>query len=53
MTKFNAKNERTKRRYLHYLKNAKGNGDAVVDGAMQALQTRNPKPRYRVKSRSS
>ena len=37
MTKFNAKNERTKRRYLHYLKNAKGNGDAVVDGAMQAI----------------
>jgi hypothetical protein len=37
LTKFNAKSERTKRRYLHYLKNAKGNGDAVVDGAMQAI----------------
>ena len=37
MTKFNAKNERTKRRYLQYLKNAKGNGDAGVDGTMQAI----------------
>src|SRR5271166_6264787 len=38
MTKRNAENERVKRRYLVYLKDAKGRDDASVDAAASAIE---------------
>jgi integrase len=37
MTSYNAANERTKRRYFDYLKEAKGHSEATVDAAAKAL----------------
>ena len=38
MTKRNAENERVKRRYLIYLKDAKGRDNASIDAAASAIE---------------
>tara|TARA_B100001093_G_scaffold511292_1_gene578844 strand:- start:1871 stop:1987 length:117 start_codon:yes stop_codon:yes gene_type:complete len=37
MTKYNANNERIKRKYLNFLKRAKGQSDGSIDTAARAL----------------